>query len=142
MHIKGSTEMDLYIYELIFSCHMIKEHITDRIGKSNLATKPFKHYGVYVLQLIWYSIVCVSYPDILDIAYYQGRQRGIFDSGENAYSSAVSNPLFNEVCVAKALIFFVIVCRPLFVFFFLSCFCLFLFDLWLLLTPLMSSNLS
>jgi hypothetical protein len=29
-----------------------KEHITDRIGKYNLAMKPFKHYGVYVLQLI------------------------------------------------------------------------------------------
>jgi hypothetical protein len=33
--------------------------------------------------------VCVSYPDILDIAYYQGTQRGIFDSGGNAYSSGV-----------------------------------------------------
>jgi hypothetical protein len=36
-----------------------------------------------VLQLIWYSIVCVSYPDILDIAYCQGTRRGIFDSGGN-----------------------------------------------------------
>ena len=44
------------------------------------------------------------------------------------------------VCVAQSLVFFVVLSRNLFVL--LSCLCLYFFDLCLLITPLVSSNLS
>ena len=52
---------------------------------------------------------------------------------------------FNGVCVAQSLVFCVVFCRSLFVllyFFFCPLFCLFFFDLRILITPLVSSNSS
>jgi hypothetical protein len=43
----------------------------DKIGNLALQqdTKTLQHYGVYVLQLMRYARACVSYPELLDIAY-------------------------------------------------------------------------
>jgi hypothetical protein len=50
------------------------------------------------------------------------------------------NIFISCVCVAQSLVFFVVLSRSLFVI--LSCLCLYFFDLCLLITPLVSSNLS
>ena len=64
---------------------------------------------------------------------------------EQALLNPSTSPVFSENRVARSLIFYVMFCSSLFVlfyFFFWSLYCLSFFDLLLLMTPLVSSNVS
>ena len=55
-----------------------------------------------------------------------------------------SSPVYSGVCVTRSLVLCVIFCRSLFVllYFFFWPFCCLFFDIWILITPLVSSNSS
>ena len=130
------------------------ENMVRVIGWGNvalqLATNDYPNKQLIIIGYCKFSFTCrVGSSSYMTHSFTSGPEEDLFiwfkNNGRSFLENLSSPPDFSGKCVARPLFFCVVLGRSLFVllsFFFWSLCCLSFFDLWIRITPLVSSSYS